>query len=219
MNNRSFLICFTGVDGSGKTTHAKYLKSHLEEQGYSCTYVWGGFRPFFAYFFFAFTRVLGYWKHTKKNAYTDPLEYAPRLFVKNFGKVWHLFIFIDYQLKALVKIRLPLLVGKVVICDRYFYDFLMELRLSHVSSKKFTFAISKGVPKPLVTFLMNIPETLAENRRNFSYEFFSKRNEVFLDLAKTFDFRVIDSSEPLLGNQRKIRQETLRRVQELASQG
>ena len=219
MRNGSFLICFTGVDGSGKTTHAKFLKKYLEEQGYSCRYVWGASRPFFSYFFFVLTRVLGYWTNTKKNAYTDPLEYAPRLFVKNLGKVWHLFIFIDYQLKALVKIRLPLLVGKVVICDRYFYDFLMEIRLSNVSSKKFTSVISKGMPKPLVTFLMDIPETLAKNRRNFSYEFFSKRNEVFLDLAENFNFRVIDSSETLLGNQRKIRQETLRRMQELESQG
>ena len=219
MRNGSFLICFTGVDGSGKTTHAKLLKKYLEEQGYSCRYVWGASRPFFSYFFFVFTRVLGYWKHTKKNAYTDPLEYAPRLFVTTFGKVWRLFLFIDYQLKALVKIRLPLLVGKVVICDRYFYDLLMELRLSNVSSKKFTSLLSKGMPKPLVTFLMDIPETLGKNRRNFSYEFFSKRNEVFLDLAKSFNFRVIDSSAALLENQRKIRQETLRRMQELANQG
>jgi len=218
MRNRSFLICFTGVDGSGKTTHAKFLKKYLEEQGYSCRYVWGASRPFLSYFFFAFTRVLGYWKHTKKNAYTDPLEYAPRLLSVKFGKVWRLFLFIDYQLKALAKIRLPLLVGKVVICDRYFYDLLMELQLSNVSSEKFTSALSKSMPKPLVTFLMDVPENLARTRRNFSYEFFSKRNEVFLDLAKSFDFRVIDSSESLLKNQRMIRQETMVRVQKWANQ-
>jgi len=219
MRNRSFLICFTGVDGSGKTTHAKFLKEYLEEHGYSCRYVWGASRPFLSYFFFAFTRVLGYWKHTKKNAYTDPLEYAPRLLSAKFGKVWRLFLFIDYQLKALAKIRLPLLVGKVVICDRYFYDLLMELQVSNVSSEKFTSALSKSMPEPLVTFLMGVPDTLARSRRNFSYEFFPKRTEVFLDLAKSFNFRVIDSSEPLLENQRRIRQESMRGMKELANHG
>jgi len=219
MRNRSFLICFTGVDGSGKTTHAKFLKKYLEEHGYSCRYVWGASRPFLSYFFFAFTRVLGYWKNTKKNAYTDPLEYAPRLLSTKFGKIWRLFLFIDYQLKALAKIRLPLLMGKVVICDRYFYDLLMELRLSNVSSKRFALLLSKSMPKPLVTFLMGAPETLARSRRNFSYDFFSKRNGVFLDLAKSFNFRVVNSSEALLENRRKIRQEILREIQQLASQG
>lgn len=219
MRQKSFLVCFTGVDGSGKTTHSKFLKKNLEEHGYSCRYVWGASRPFFSYFFFVFTRVLGYWKRIKKDVYTDPLECAPRSLVAKFGKIWRLFLFIDYQLKALVKIRLPLLMGKVVICDRYFYDLIMELQLSNVSSEKFTLLLSKSMPKPLVTFLMDAPETLARSRRNFPSGFFSKRNGVFLELAKTFDFIVIDSSGALLENHRRIRQETLARMQELANRG
>jgi len=212
MKHKSFLVCFTGVDGSGKTTHATFLKKYLEKHGYSCTYVWGAFRPFFSYFFFVFTKVLRYWKYTKRDAYTDPLEYAPKALILSFGKLWRFLLFVDYQLKALVKIRLPLLMRKVVICDRYFYDLLMELQLSNVSSEKFTLLLSKSMPKPLVTFLMDIPETLARSRRNFQPYFSSKRNGVFLKMAKPFGFIIIDSSEGLLENQRKIRQKTLARI-------
>lgn len=212
MRNRRILICFTGVDGSGKTTHAKLFKKYLEEQGYLCKYVWGASRPFLSYFFFVFTRALGYWKQVKKDAYTDPLEYAPRPLATKFGKIWRLLIFIDYQLKALFKIWPHLLIGKVVICDRYFYDLLMELELSNISSEKFTLLLSKSMPKPLVTFLMDVQETLARSRRNFPPEFFIKRNGVFTEMAKAYDFIVVDSSRALSENQRKIRQKTLARM-------
>lgn len=215
MPKRSFVICFTGVDGSGKTTHAKFLKKYLEEHGYSCKYVWGASRPFLSYFFFAFTRVLGYWKRSKKNAYTDPLEYTPKHLLAKFAKMWRFFLFIDYQLKALAKIRLHLLMGKVVICDRYFYDLFMELKISNVLSERFCLLVSRSMPKPLVTFLMIASETLASSRRNFPPEFFLKRNGAFIEMAKTHGFIVIDSSTDMLENQRKIRQYTLARTQKL----
>jgi dTMP kinase len=211
MKSRS-LICFTGVDGSGKTTQAKLLKQYLEKNGYSCQYVWGAFRPFLSYIFFASTRALGYWRHTKRNAYTDPLEFAPRVVAKHLGRLWRLFLFVDYQIKTLITIRLPLVMGTMIICDRYFYDVLEELQLSGVSSERFTRLLLRSTPKPLVTFLMDAPETLTKNRRDFSLQYFERRKRFLLKSAILFGFTVIDSSVALSKNQDKIRQETLAKL-------
>jgi len=212
MHSRNLLICFTGVDGSGKTTHAIFLKEFLEERGYSCKYVWGASRPFLSYFFFVFTRALGYWKSIKRNAYTDPLEHAPRQLVVKLSKIWRLCLYVDIQLKVLLKIRLPLLMGNMVICDRYFYDLLMELQLSNAFSERFLINLSKSLPKPIVTFLMNVPTALAESRRGFSHQYYEKRRDAFMDLRKAFGFKIIDSSKEISNNQRTIRLEILRRT-------
>ena len=212
MRTRSFLICFTGVDGSGKTTHAKSLIISLDEMGYSCKYVWGASRPILSYAFFIFTRLLGYWKKTRKNAYTDPLEYAPRNIAEKLGMVYRFFLFLDFQIKISLKIRLPLILRKPVVCDRYFYDLLMELQLSNVSSERFTTILSKTLPQPVITFLLDVPETLANQRRGFSCEELGAKRRVFLQIGKFFGFVIVDSSKDFSSNQKRIRALTLARV-------
>lgn len=211
---RGFLICFTGVDGSGKTTHAKSLIKFLNEMGYSCKYVWGASRPILSYTFFAITKLLGYWKETRKNAYTDPLEYAPKNIAKKLGVVYRFFLFLDFQIKTWLKIRFPLILGKIVVCDRYFYDLLMELEFSNVSSERFITVLSKTLPQPLITYLLDAPENLTNQRRGFSREELAAKRRVFLQIGKFFGFVIVDSSRDFLSNQKRIRALTLAYISE-----
>lgn len=209
MARKSFLICFTGVDGSGKTSHAKSLVKYLNQRGYSSCYVWGAPRLIFSYIFFAFTRIMSYWKETKKNAYTNPLEYASEKLAEKLGLLLRFFYFVDFHIKALFSIRLPLMLGKNVICDRYFYDLLMELERTDLSSKKFTYLLSRTLPHPAVTFLLDAPEVLISKRREFSYTEIRSKKEIFLKLNKAFNFIVIDSSKDFSDNQKRIRETAL----------
>ena len=210
---KSYLVCFTGVDGSGKTTHAKCLLEYLEAKGYACKRVWGGFRPFFSYVFFASTRLLGYWKKTKKNVYTDPLEYAPRKVAQKLGRLWRLFVFVDFQLKTLIKIRPNLMLGRIVILDRYYYDLLMDLSVSKISSEGFVRRIAETLPGPDVTFLLDAPPSLTAQRRGFSWQDLKTKRDAFLQMGRRFQFCVIDSSRDFWGNQRKIRDLTMARIE------
>ena len=206
---KSSFICFIGVDGSGKTTHAKFLKEYLEKQGYQCKYVWGAYRLFFSYVFFITTKLLGYWKNTKNDVYTDPLEYAPKLNKKNLASIYHLFIFLDYQIIVTIKIRIPIAMGKIVICDRYIYDILMELQLSNNLSEKFFYFLIRSMPQPDITFLMNVKEDIAMHRRGFTKDFFLKRKIFLMNLSKVIEVTVVDSSKDLLKNQELIRNKTI----------
>ncbi|MEM3378391.1 MAG: hypothetical protein QW674_05540 [Candidatus Bathyarchaeia archaeon] len=204
MMKKGVLICFTGVDGSGKTTHARSLMKYLKQTGYSCEYVWGASRPIFSYIFFAFTKLMGYWRITKENAYTNPLEYAPKRLAKKLGPLLLFLYFIDFQIKTSLKIRLPLMFGKNIICDRYFYDLLMELERSNLSSQRFVSVLSVTLPQPTVTFLLNAPEILIGERRGFSYMEIKSKMKIFLELSKVFNFIVVDSSKDFSYNHKKI---------------
>jgi len=201
---KGYLICFVGVDGSGKTTHAKSLANFLAQNGFSCVYIWGAFRPILSYPFFALTRMLGYWKGTKRDAYTDPLEFAPIQFRQKLGSLWRLLIFIDFQIKVLA-IRIFLAFKKLIVCDRYVYDILMELKLSKLYNHRFGNLLCKTVPEPLVTFLLDVPEEVATTRRPITIENFSAKREAFKNMVKLYNFVVVNSTDEFFQNQKQIR--------------
>lgn len=206
---KGILICFTGVDGSGKTTHAKSLLHFLSEQGFSCSYVWGASVPFLSYLLYGFTRLLGYWKKIKKGVPNDPLELAPfYLRRKALGWTWRCLLFIDFHIKTLIKIRLPLIFGKVIICDRYVYDMIMELMNDNLYSESFGKIVLETIPTPKIVFLMDVPEGLAHIRRtSIDKKNLSKKRMIFLSLARSLNFFILNSSSDFVMNQRRIRNE------------
>jgi len=46
MKFRAILICFTGIDGSGKTTLAKMLVEGMKKEGIKSKYVYNRSKPF-----------------------------------------------------------------------------------------------------------------------------------------------------------------------------
>lgn len=200
------------MDGSGKSTHAKALMNFLNQRGYRFESVWGGYKPIFSYAFFGFTRSLGYWKETKKDSYTDPLEFAPKEVAKKLGAFLKALIFVDFQIRTSLKIRLPMLLGKSVMCDRYFYDVLMELERSKIYSEQFAKILSCTTPSPAIAFLIDAPETLTRKRRGFSIQELSSKRNAYLRIANKFGLTVIDASQEFSENRDKIRELTLANI-------
>jgi dTMP kinase len=210
--NRLF-VCFVGIDGSGKTTHAKHLANFLDERNHEVTFVWSGYKPFISYTFFGLTRLLGYWRESKDDAFTDPLELSQRRIHDKLGAIFRLLMFLDFQIRILVKIRLPLLFGKTVVCDRYAYDSIVDLVLSNLYSQRFGRILIRSIPKPQAIFLMDVSEEMVSMRREFeSKQFLREKKKTYLKLARNLGFSIMDTSKDFAKNQRAIRQKVLQEI-------
>lgn len=187
-------VCFTGIDGSGKTTMARLLVNLLSKRGYSCMYVRAAHRPVFSYVFYGVTRSLGFWKDHEEGRFTDPLELAPRNIRIAINTVWLFFLYLDFQMIALIKVRIPLIFGKVVVCDRYAYDMITELLLLRQYSRTFGKLVLRTIPQPNITFLMDLPEETANARHGNPIDFLSARRKVYLKLAYSMKFFVLDTT-------------------------
>lgn len=209
IEKNSVLICFTGVDGSGKTSHAKRLLEFLQEKGYSGNYTWAGSRPVFLYLFLGATRVLGYWKTVKKGDWMDPLEKAPLEIRERLGALYRLLLYVDFEITTSLKIRIPLYSGKIVICDRYVYDLIMELMLSNLYTSKYGKLLLRTTPCPRKVFFADAQLDIIIQRRPDSnrQRVLAKRN-VYRKLAQALGFRIINTQTTFEINQEQIRRET-----------
>lgn len=204
-------ICFTGIDGSGKTTHAKGSINYLTQEGHRCTYVWAAHRPVLSYFFYAATKLLGFWKHAQNDQFKDPLELAPTKIRHRINPLWLLFLYIDFQAITLIKVRIPLILGRTVVSDRYVYDLIMELLLLNQYSTGFGQILLQAVPKPDITFLMDVPEHIAKARHGRPLQYLAKRRSVYLKLARAWKFVILDTRK----SQAAIEKQTWQRILEM----
>jgi thymidylate kinase len=210
---RGVLICFVGLDGSGKSSHAKSLLSYLSARGYSCSYSWGGIKPFLSYFFLALTWLLRYWKEEQEGGEysVNPIGKAPkRICERALIPIFRFCIFTDYLIKALLKVRLPLILGKNVISDRYVYDLIVGLVASDLSTEgTIVKLLLRTVPTNSLVFFLDAPENVISARRNIPTNDLRKRRREYLLLARSNGFYILDSSVDFWKNQLEIRKRVL----------
>jgi thymidylate kinase len=209
LGRRGFLVCVIGLDGSGKTTHTNHLVKFLSEKGYSAKYVWAASKPFFSYFLFGLTRLLGYWKTSNKDAFTDPLELASEPVREKLGLLVRILFFVDFNLRTITKIRLPLLLGRIIVCDRYVYDIIMDLMYSDLYSFQWYSLLIRTVPKPDIAFFLDADaEVICSRRSNFSINTMRRKRKVYSRFAQIFGFHIFNTSNSFIENQNGIREET-----------
>jgi dTMP kinase len=209
------VICFVGVDGSGKTTQAKHLLEFLQTRGYKSRYVRVASRPILLYPFLAMTQIFGYWTAVKKDAWTDPLENVSPPIRRRLGALYRLLLFVDFELIVLLKLHFQSLLVNVVICDRYVYDLILDLALSSLLSKRFLYLILRATTAPDKVFLADAPPgTIIKRRTHFALENVTAKINIYRRLAKMLDFTEIDTTLPMEKNRRRIEQMSLQLLEQ-----
>jgi len=200
------LICIIGIDGSGKTPHAKKLVNTLKLAGSNSKYVWARWQPkllkpievSFAWFI----RKVAHTSPTNYNAYARQKRRVVQRQTLVF--LWAYLVMLDYGIQLLFKVRLPLLLGKTVICDRYVYDtlvdFVADFKLSRDKVVQLLrMPLLKLFPKPDLIFLLDIAENTASKRKGDPthgfLEYVTSRRNVYLETAKTIHALVLDASD------------------------
>jgi dTMP kinase len=200
----SFLISFSGIDGAGKTTLSKALVKELRERGIKCNYVYGRLEPFILKPFILISRKVFLKKERFNKNYEEYSKTKREVLRKHpfLSKVYQSILSIDYLLQLLFKIRIPLIFGKNLICDRYIYDtavtdMAVDFGFTKPQILSFVRRFFYIAPKPHLAFLIDLPEDIALKRKSdiLSEGYLRDRRGIYLEIAREVEMMVLDGSK------------------------
>jgi dTMP kinase len=161
------LITLSGIDGSGKTTQAHALQSAFHVCHLHANHVWsrGGSARWL--------QLLRLRRKSPAEAGEQlPQEQKVRLRQERFRSRWlrwgwSWLTAIELLLKYTREVTLPLLLGRVVICDRYIYDTFADWAAyfrEPVHERLAARLLRLLTPTPAVRYWLDVPAELAQKR-------------------------------------------------------
>lgn len=215
MKRRGMLVCFIGLDGTGKTTLARHLEAVLRERSVSTRYVWHRFEP-------TILRPLTWLGRTLFLAGPKAQDDYQRFKARRRALFRHRIIMrlytwalvVDYYLQTLIRIALPLSRNAVVICDRYVHDTVVDLlclnaspptRHPHALHLAFPWTV---FPKPQLLMMVDASEETVFRRKSDtpSLEYLRERRELYRLLGEAEGAVALDGSQSLDSLKRQVEQ-------------
>jgi dTMP kinase len=196
---KGVLVCFVGIDGSGKTTLANSLVANCKEHGITCRYLWGGFNSSFTIFkpFMAVAkRTVFHGNRFMEESRTKGRAVRSRL----LSTTYQYLMLADYVIQAFFKIRVPLAFGRNVVCDRYIYDLVASIAvlLAYPGHRTQTLLdrLAAVVPRPDLVFLVDVPEELARERKDdtIAPDSLPLRRKAYLQMAHRHKMMILDGT-------------------------
>lgn len=217
-NKKKIFICITGIDGSGKTTQAKKLVKNLSLNGIKSKYVYARglsiiLKPFLIVGNLLFLH--GTAINKDYESYSDTKKEI--LKKHNFlSKIFYKILFLDYYLQLLYKVKIPLLLNKNIVCDRYIYDTVITNFAvdTECSDDEIFSLIERGLsflPTPDIIFLIDISEEVAYKRKNDipAIGYLINIRKYYLSIANRYNMIKINGTGRMEDIEREIFDKTL----------
>ena len=174
----------------------------MSGQGIQSEYIWNIFQPWFLNPFMTLGRRLFLRKEDMFGDYDRYYRTRKDIFrypgLKSF---FHFFYFGEYLFRFATKIRLSLMKGTSIVCDRYVYDIVAghAANLDYPAKRVNTTInrLLRLMPKPDIVFFIDAPEELAFERKDDvpSLGYLQKRRKIYLESVKQYCSFVLDGSE------------------------
>ena len=205
-SKRPFLISFSGLDGSGKSTQIANLREYLEAQGLTTSLLafWDNvvvmtrYREGFVHKVYGSEKGIG--------APDKPVNRRD----KNVRK-WYLSI-IRHGLYFLDALNLVRVLAKarrsgsdVIIMDRYIYDELANLPLSNGLTRLFIRIVAAFIPTPDVAYILDAdPEAARARKPEYPVDFLHICRNAYLKLASMLGTLTVIPPLPLEEAKREV---------------
>lgn len=122
------LIIVTGVDGSGKTTTARFLVKYLKSNGCKTRYVWIKSLHTLAFLISRVFESLG-WHRVIQNPNRVTISRFELPDSASHHKIWPFIEFISVLPWIILRIHLPLFLGFTIVADRYLIDTIVSISI------------------------------------------------------------------------------------------
>ncbi|MCS4302432.1 hypothetical protein [Chryseobacterium sp. BIGb0232] len=182
---KGFIITFSGVDGAGKSTVISEI-SELIEKRYRRPVKVLRHRP-------SLLPILSVWTKGKEKAHLDSINSMPRQGnnKNSFSSLLRFaYYYTDYIFGQFIIYLKYVLRGKIVLYDRYYFDFIADAKRSNIQLPK---AVTESgyhlLMKPKFNFfLYAAPEKILSRKKELSYqsicELTAEYNQLFSKLQK-----------------------------------
>jgi thymidylate kinase len=164
----AMLVTFSGVDGCGKTTQARALQSAVETCLLRADYVWsrGGSAPWIAWLNRLIRRSTGVAQAQTTDAKVEMRRQQLRSPWKRWA--WSWLTAGELLLQYTWRVTLPLLRGRIVICDRYVDDALADWSAyfgEQAVEKRLAARLLRALtPRPRRAYWLDVPAEVAQSR-------------------------------------------------------
>ena len=203
-HQRSMLITFSGIDGSGKTSYAVALCKTFEICEIKTRYIWArvGSTRISQLASKVYKKLFKRYKCDLKSKspisqYNDFIR-RENIFKKKWvSTLWHTMNILDLCVFYNFKVRKALFSGKVVICDRYIPDIIADM-YAHTANEKPNLMLkllSILLPTPHISILLRIHPEIALERLKVkdSIEYLNREDELYKHVSEMLDMEVIDA--------------------------
>ena len=211
-------ICFSGIDGAGKSTLARDLVAEMERRGIRSLYVYNRLRLVISKPALWVARVLFL---RGKDIFGDYEEYSrarKAVFRKRLLSVaYEQLLLTDYFFQVLFKVAVPLALGRNIVCDRYVYDTVVtdlavDMNYTQERTKRVLKLYLRVLPKPDIVFLVDVPEEVAYGRKDDvpSIDYLKERRHIYLEVGQQHGMIVLDGSKDLASLESEILDEVFK---------
>jgi dTMP kinase len=212
-HQQPMLISISGVDGSGKTTYAKALYDHLIFCELRTKLVWSRvgssslLKPFSKT-----AKILFRWRKGKGISNCEHFQESEARRKDVFKKSSVLrtlglsLLLLEMLYQYFFKVTLPLLLRKVVICDRYIYDTLIDMTTrydldkSSLEGRLFTKILTALIPRPDVAYVLDLRLEGVCNRREVGFEemlLIRDQIDLYKKLSSTYNLQHINNDRAI----------------------